>query len=175
MDVFFSLTKRTWWMLLSGGFTFYFVIGVSNSPRMNLNELKSSPCSALIGCERCGDIEFQNDEFKSDKKSPFCDAIGGCATHCSQWHTRNHCNLQLKIVFPLLENEIFFLDMLPNSFAVWVRIGSGVGRKWMWNFCNLFGFSWCREGWCGRQGSIGWGGGRGDAASVSAVSSLIQT
>ena len=45
---------------------------------MNLNELKRSPCSAPIGWERCGDIEFQNDEFKSDKKSPFCDAIGGC-------------------------------------------------------------------------------------------------
>ena len=44
------------------------LIGVLNSPRMNLNELKHVPCFPLIGWERCRDIEFQNDEFKSDKK-----------------------------------------------------------------------------------------------------------
>ena len=46
----------------------YILIGVSNPQRMNLNELKSLPFSNAIGWLGCGDIEFQNDEFKSDKK-----------------------------------------------------------------------------------------------------------
>ena len=47
----------------------YILIGVWNPQRMNLNELKSLPFSNAIGWPGCGDIEFQNDEFKSDKTS----------------------------------------------------------------------------------------------------------
>ena len=37
-----------------------------------------------------------------------------------------------------------------TNFCFWniflfLQIGSGGGRKWMWNFCNLFGFTSARE------------------------------
>lgn len=93
---------------------------------MNFNEFKISPFSPLIGWLRCGDIEFQKDEFKSDKKhlsltrlEDSRNSVGACHHH------RTHCRYKL-----------LFL-----KYFLFLQIGSGGGRKWMWNFCNLFGFT----------------------------------